>query len=208
MTPAAPPPKRPGRGAKKAPSAKKAPPRRAAAKKAASKSAASKKTPAKKAPAKKATTRKKAAPKMAAPHTAPAAETAVGQDRPAPEAGVDFDVLWGDDDSWGDWDEPGNPDEAPRDTGAHARDERPGAASESVDVFQNAALELIGAARNALDAAEELVTDPHAIGTAWESLRGVATEFLRAAAHPPRGHGRDDADDDADRFTTIPVEDS
>ncbi len=82
--------------------------------------------------------------------------------------------------------------------------------AEGVELFQNAALELIGAARNALDAAEELVADPHAIGTAVESLRGIAAEVVRAASPTTRhgtsgsGDNEDDAED-GDGFQHIRI---
>lgn len=104
----------------------------------------------------------------------------------------DDEDLWGE--SWDDF-------ESFESTEAHG-------APDAVEVFQNAALELIAAARNALDVAEELVADPHAIGVALESVKGIATEVLRSArpGGPPAPRPRADAAD-VDDFQSIRVDD-
>lgn len=83
--------------------------------------------------------------------------------------------------------------------------DRRGGPTEGVELFQNAMLELIAAARTALDTAEELVADPHAIGTAIEALRGLAVEALRGGVSQARSAVV--PDDDVDDFQSIRVDD-
>jgi len=184
--------------------AKKAPAKKVSAKKvAAKKTPARKKAPAKKAsaeektPAKKAPARKKAPAKMAPAEKAPATDEAPTEDAVPETPGQPSAVPWDDEpddeiiddtdeDLWGaDWDDLdafADPTADPGRFGSESRDDPAHhLASEGVELFQTAALELIAAARNALDAAEELVSDPKAIPSAFESLRELASEAFRAA---------------------------
>lgn len=202
--------------AKKAP-AKKAPAKKAPAKKAPAKKAPAKKAPAKKAPAKKVAADETAptekAPTMGGPAMkspamkSPAKRSAASETTRADEPAFSV-VADPDEDLWdADWDDLGSFADDPGPAGAGAHDDTAHhLANEGVELFQNAALELIAAARNALDAAEELVADPRGIGMALESLRDLASDALRAAR--PR-HSRSDAapGDDDDDFQAIRVED-
>ncbi|HET8930654.1 MAG TPA: hypothetical protein VFN21_08360 [Acidimicrobiales bacterium] len=172
-------------------------------------------TPAKKAPAKKSAPKKKAPVKKIAAQKAPVSEPmAPAQEFDETDESVDVveDDLWGADDEediWdADWDDLGSFADGPGvsdPSGEPARDDSAHhLANEGVELFQSAALEMIAAARTALDAAEELVADPKMIGTAFESLRGIAAEALRAAKPGPRSHSTDDPDDD---FQAIRVDD-
>ncbi len=78
--------------------------------------------------------------------------------------------------------------------------------SEGVEVLQNAAREMIIAARAMLDIAEEVVADPRAIGTVISAITATTTELFRSASHraPLHGVGRDD--DDLDDFEHIDIE--
>lgn len=63
-------------------------------------------------------------------------------------------------------------------------------ATEQAELFQRATLELIAAARTALDTVEELVSDPQALGTALEALRDIAGDVVRAARPGPHPQAR------------------
>lgn len=164
-----------------------------------------KKTAAKKAPAKKAPAEKVAATKE--PSGKPAEETSVppGTD-PVEDVAFDDDLF--DDDLWGaDWSDLGS-GPGPDAPGTGDQDAPHHLASDGVELFQQAARELIAAARNALDAAEDLVDDPRVIGTTLESLRDIATETLRAARPVVRPRpGRTARTDDAVDYQAIPVDD-
>lgn len=119
-------------------------------------------------------------------------------DTPAPGSRPPRD-LWSDD--WSDLD-----DAWKGGTGPGSEDARPRAsAPDRTELFQNAMLELIDAARTALDTVEELVSDPNGIGTAFESLRDMAIDAIRGGVHSARSVvDPDDADDD---FQSIHVDD-
>ncbi len=163
---------------------------------AAKKSAAEKTSGTEKSTPKKSTAKKSTAAKPAGEEST-AASRAAGNDGEAVDVEfTDDHDLW--DDDWSDlgssWNEP-----VGERTGAR------GGGPDGVELFQNAMLELIAAARTALDTAEELVADPNAIGTAIESLRGLAVEAFRGGMHSARSAVRsDDPDDD---FQTIRVDD-
>src|SRR5699024_1714287 len=110
----------------------------------------------------------------------------------------DDHALWRDN-----WSDLGTTCRAPR--ADSYRPERPrSVAADGVKLFQHAMLELIAAARTALDTAEELVADPTSIGTAVESLRGFALEAFRGGLHSARSAVTPDEDDD---FQSIRVDD-
>lgn len=184
--------------ARKAPAVKKTP----AVKKSSGvrKAPAVKKTPAvKKAPAKKAPALKKTPTRRDIPGREPDSAT----DGQTSDAGS-WDAPGIEDDLWsGDWDDLGAFDDAPTGDRESRREPTHQWANESIELFQNAALELIAAARTALDTAEDLVTDPQAVGVALESLRDLAGEFVRSAR--PGARDRSTAFDDDD-FQTIRVE--
>ena len=204
--------------AKRAAAKKSGTAKKSAAKKPAAKRAARSSTAGKAAPAKKASTRKGAARKSTAkqaPEDSAAARTAAATEATSSERKSgssdhrQHDDLWGD--GWDDLDSGTATFDTSDDGSRHGPHDRSHRTAEGVELFQNAALELIGAARNALDAAEELVADPHAIGTAVESLRGIAAEVLRAATPVARHGGERDADpdgeDDDDDFHHIRIVD-
>lgn len=80
----------------------------------------------------------------------------------------DFDAMWGDD---ADWDE--SADAPVGDGNAHL---------EGSELLQAAAREFIAAARTMLDAAEDVIADPKAIGAVFGSLANVTNDLIRSAA--------------------------
>lgn len=100
----------------------------------------------------------------------------------------DDDDLWGDDDLWSeDWSDMGSAGDADG-RGRSGSDPTRQWATEQAELFQRATLELIAAARTALDTVEELVADPQALGTALEALRDIASDVVRAARPGPHSH--------------------
>lgn len=111
--------------------------------------------------------------------------------------------LWAED--WSDLDRDRN---EPGDEHTRQARRRP-TAGDGVEMFQNAMLELIAAARTALDTAEELVADPNAIGTAIESIRGLAADAFRGGLDSARSAvDPEEGDDDDEDFQSIRVDDA
>jgi hypothetical protein len=72
-------------------------------------------------------------------------------------------------------------------------DERP----PGLEALQAATLQLIGAARQVLDAAEQLVRDPEAVTQVAQSMAAIARAAVQAvtpggAGSPPAGHPEDE----------------